>query len=70
MQTINLLVKTISREEALHCWEEKRLVKKMEPQASINSPESCWTPFHAMLDAFGIDKSELLTDEVKQKSLS
>ena len=42
-QTAPMSVKTISHEEALHCWEEKSLAKKMEPQGSSNPSENCRT---------------------------
>ena len=65
--TVPTFVETLSREEALHRREENCLAKKTQPQASSSSSESRGTPLHAMLDALGIDRSKLLTDEVRAK---
>ena len=48
--TIPAFVKTISRERALHGWEEECLAKKTEPEMSSSSSDSCKTLLHAILD--------------------
>lgn len=60
-----MLIETMLCKEALHPCEENRLVKMMELQVSSSSTESRKTPLHVMLDAFGIDKCNLLIDEVR-----